>query len=228
MNDQGRYGDFFPFSEPMHGRVACEHSGNCVSCVACEHSVGLAQGNEVMAKTVKSAATYWKTLRGSYMIRCDNSAAKTQRVYSWERQTFEHIETRCFEGNREAAKGFARLCLKIALRKLKTLHDMPDETIETFRKGCSIRFADVYEKFCCGGTNGVFFCKWGWQGWTIAHEIAHFIDAKEAEYTNDRRAGHGTDWLGWYRFLLVEACGYSKALIVDPSLAKAGLRYRSI
>lgn len=173
------------------------------------------------------AARYWVDLRGSYMVRCDNRDAKTQRVYQWERQTFQAIETRRFEGNREAAKGFARLCLKIALRKLKALHNVHDDKLEAFRKDCSIRFASVTERFCCGGTNGVFFADWGWVGWTIAHEIAHFIDAKEAEYTRDRRAGHGTDWIGWYRFLLVEACGYDRKM-VDQSLDAAGLRYRSI
>jgi hypothetical protein len=200
---------FLPFSKPIHMRV------------------GLAQGNEDMRNRNTPAARYWNDLRGSHLVRCDNRDAKTQRIYAWERAAFQYRCTRDFKGNREAAKGFARLCLKIALKRLKAIHGVSDELLAVYRKECSIRFASVTERFCCGGTNGVFFANWGWVGWTIAHEIAHFIDAKEAEYTSDRRAGHGTDWLGWYRFLLVEACGFNREY-VDRTLDEAKLRYRSI
>ncbi len=167
---------------------------------------------------------YFKDLRGSSMVRTDNSDAKTKACYRWERATFQGKEKRNFIGNREAAKGFARLCFKVALKRLAAKHNLTAETVDKIRSRWSLRMAREHHRFSCAGTNGAFLCGWGWVDWVIAHEVAHFIDAKEAEFLHDRRAGHGMHWLGWYAFLLADVCGYEN---VGASLAAARLRFHA-
>lgn len=156
--------------------------------------------------------------------------SKRQRCYDWENS---HLRGKSATGaqanwrvstdgdgepfkDRNAAKGFARLCVKVGLKRLEThlaerLGEGRAKAItkaarETFRA----HFTKDKRNACCGGINGVYFAEWGWTKTIIAHEVAHFIDHQESAALKHVRAGHGEHWLGWFVFLLEDVCKFNR------------------
>lgn len=132
-----------------------------------------------------------------------------KRCYRWEWETTPKLGKRDYSGSRKAAKGLARLAAKVAVRKLQTRHGLSDERTKAILETFRAHFTNEPIQRCWGGAGGVFFAGWGWTDWVILHEVAHWIDHHEAFYLGKSRAGHGPDWLGWFRYLLIEVGGYS-------------------
>jgi hypothetical protein len=155
-----------------------------------------------------------KDIRGTRLFSGMRDTVR-QKSYNWE---FRNLRGKAFDGtftDKDAAKGFARLCMKVGLRRLEARLILGNAseagTAKAFiaRKRAEYRahFTKENRRTCHAGTNGAYFACWGWTKVIIAHEIAHFVDICEAEYLHNKRPGHGADWLGWFSFLLVDVVG---------------------
>lgn len=170
-----------------------------------------------------------KDIRGSFALANMRDTNRT-KSYKWQWETIDLLPTNGRFAEKDAAKGFARLCMKIGLRRLETRlveggmsAELAALKIKARRDDYRAHFTTEGGSKCLGGRNGVYFAKWGWTKDIIAHEVAHFIDIAEAEITNKKRAGHGPDWLGWFTFLLVDCVGVDFATIHKGQVLR-GLR----
>jgi hypothetical protein len=167
--------------------------------------------------------------------------ARAQKCYRWEACAFDKRASKRERDlysvpsyampagtftDRQAAKGFARLCMKIGVRKLAEKHNLSAEKADAIRADFKVRMTKDNFRFCLGGLGGVYFAAWGWDKATICHEVAHFVDHWEREIVREYRTGHSPEWLGWHVFLLVEAGRFDKAKVIE-SLSVHRLRWAS-
>jgi hypothetical protein len=128
--------------------------------------------------------------------------------------------------SREAAKGLARLMVKVALRRLAAKHNLTPEMVAKVRGTYKSRFTKERRNKCWAGLNGTYFADWGWNPSTIAHEVAHWAHMMELEITRSARkeTAHGPEWLGWFALL---ASDVNRVPLADLSatVSAAGLRF---
>jgi hypothetical protein len=135
---------------------------------------------------------------------------RRQKVYRWE----DHCPLNPGKPvERNVAKGLARLCAKVALRRLAGALKLPPAKVEAIRSDFKARFTKEANRYSFGGLGGVYFAKGGWTPWIIAHEVAHWIDTWELEILKTPRTAHGPHWLGWYVFLLIDVMKVDEAAL---------------
>jgi hypothetical protein len=155
---------------------------------------------------------------------------RARKCYGWEgAATRQGIQPGPFAAtdccvSREIGKGLARLMAKVALRKLVAKHGLEQVLVDRIRADFKSRFTREDLAWCFGGLRGVYFSKWGWRPWIIAHEVAHWVDHWEREIVRQERTGHSAEWLGWYAFLLVDVVHVDQSAL-SASLKAAGLRF---
>lgn len=146
--------------------------------------------------TAKKISAYFRRKRDSNRQRC----------YQWE---FDHLRpTAGTYKNRQAAKGYARLCAKVAIKELLRLNIIQNsDTLEYVRKSFKAAITKEEHPLCLGCRCGVYIAKWGWSDVVIAHEVAHWADqwahglsAPAGTFTSYE--AHGPKWRGWFAFIL--------------------------
>lgn len=133
-----------------------------------------------------------------------------QRSYNCE---FKHL--RPISGvfkDRGAAKGYARLCAKIAIRRMvETGLIKDDATRDRVRASFTAAFTKETIGRCDANNSGAYFAKWGWTDCIIAHEVAHWADhwahllSKPQPFIKAYWEGHGPRWRGWFTYILAAA-----------------------
>jgi hypothetical protein len=131
-----------------------------------------------------------------------------QRCYDWENK-FLRPHMTVFDRN--TAKGYARLCVKIAIRQMRVMFpQMTEADADTVRASFKAAFTKETIGHCNANAAGAYFAKWGWTDVIIAHEVAHWAD----QWAHKLRGnpgfsvpfeGHGPRWRGWFVFLLSRA-----------------------
>ncbi|PBB68130.1 hypothetical protein CK228_13555 [Mesorhizobium sp. WSM4312] len=150
-------------------------------------------------QAVRNASIKW-TVRDSNRQRSYNSEAK-------------HLHPKAGRfADRQAAKGFARLCAKIAIRHMVAtgvIADYDKVTQEAVRASFKAALTKEDRAVCDGCSGGVYFARWGWADTTIAHEVAHWADQWAHKLggraTLSSYEPHGAKWRGWYTFILAAA-----------------------
>jgi hypothetical protein len=173
------------------------------------------------ATDLRKASVIRASLRGSY--RWNKRDSVRQRSLDWENCNLRGMGPDGSFAYRDGAKGFARLCVKIALRRLKARHNMTEEAVTEVRSSFMARFVVTDERKSWGGLSGIYMASWAWTKVIIAHEVAHWIDGHDMNLSDAYRAGHGAEWMGWFHVLLTEAVGFTDAYLTE-TLAKNGLR----
>ncbi|KAA3452741.1 hypothetical protein C7I87_00750 [Mesorhizobium sp. SARCC-RB16n] len=148
---------------------------------------------------VRHASIQW-TVRDGNRQRCYNSEAARL-----------HPRAGKFD-DRQAAKGFARLCAKIAIRHMiatGVIADYDKVTQEVVRASFKVAMTKESRAVCDGCSAGVYFAKWGWTDTIITHEVAHWADQWAhklgGKATLSAYEPHGPKWRGWYTYLLAAA-----------------------
>ncbi len=153
---------------------------------------------------------FWAARRRTYTGRVILRSARDshrQRCYDWENASLRPIQTAF--ADRQAAKGYARLCMKVALRLLLSLH--PDKANEALMRA-SFKAAFTKERLskCNANASGAYFAAWGWTDAIIAHEVAHWADQWDHKLSGGSGfsvayEGHGPKWRGWFVYILSNA-----------------------
>lgn len=132
-----------------------------------------------------------------------------QRCYNWE---FKHLRpTQGVFADRAAAKGYARLCVKIAIRHMKSLGLIKSDIVEeAIRASFKAAFTTESLAKCNANASGAYFAKWGWTDVIIAHEVAHWADQWAHKLRGNPGFGveyepHGPRWRGWFVHILAHA-----------------------
>lgn len=135
--------------------------------------------------------------------------SKRQRCYDWENKHLRPQQS-AFE-TRQAAKGYARLCAKVAIRHMQEIGLIQTEAVaEGVRKSFMAAFTKERLRHCNANATGAYFAAWGWTDVIIAHEVAHWADqwAHKLSVHPFKRADyipHGPNWLGWFGYILANA-----------------------
>jgi len=125
--------------------------------------------------------------------------ANRRRCYQWEHETLRPYQRKY--DTRQAAKGFARLCSKVAVKRLVDRHEgaNPELIRETFKAA----FTMENLRRCDAAEGGCYFASWGWSDVIIAHEVAHWADRWDHHLSRQATfEGHGPKWRGWFAFIL--------------------------
>lgn len=161
-------------------------------------------------------ASFWKERNSQYRVLAGVGAhithardANRKRCYAWENKHLRPLQTRL---EKQAAKGYARLCVKIAIRKMREMGIITtDHAAENVRASFKSAFTQENIRRCDASEVGSYFAKWGWTDVIIAHEIAHWADrwAHKLAAPLDQRyvahEGHGPRWRGWFVYILAHA-----------------------
>lgn len=149
---------------------------------------------------------FWKERHRVYTNRVYLRSVRDsnrQRCYNWEFEHLRPLQSK-FE-DRQAAKGFARLCMKVALRQLLALYPEANEAL--IRASFKAALTKENQRKCNANAAGAYFAAWGWTDVIIAHEVAHWAD----QWAHKLRGnpgfsvdyeGHGPRWRGWFAFIL--------------------------
>lgn len=160
------------------------------------------------------------------------SDPRANKCYEWEVRYSQITHASKNSANdlpRGVAKGVARLCAKVALRRLTAKYGLSPESQEKIRSSFKARFCDSQPlpgALAAGCRAGVIFARGGWSPGIIAHEVAHWADDWEMVITNEfrKRTAHGPKWLGWYVFLLIDVIKVDETALRD-SLRQVRLRF---
>lgn len=157
--------------------------------------------------------TFWKDRHGAVRnasIKWTVRDSSRQRSYNCE---YKHLRPLAGRFNdRQAAKGFARLCAKIAIKRMietGVIADYDMVTQEAVRASFKAALTKEDRANCDGCSAGVYFAKWGWTDCVIAHEVAHWADQWAHKLggrkTLDNYEPHGAKWRGWFTYILCKA-----------------------
>lgn len=155
-----------------------------------------------------------------------------QRCYDWENETLRPHQS-AYE-SRQAAKGFARLCSKIAIKKLEERGLVNEEQRSILVNSFKAAFTNERLGKCNANLVGAYFANWGWTDVIIAHEVAHWADQWARVLDPKRRTtaheGHGPHWRGWFIHILSDAKPkLSEALLDDTAtIMRRGLDERRL
>lgn len=143
-----------------------------------------------------------------------------QRCYNWENK---HLRPVSKTFDRQAAKGYARLCVKIAIRHMRELGLITsDEVADMVRGSFQMAFTKERIGHCNANNTGAYFAAWGWTDVIIAHEIAHWADQWAHKLTTANPFAlvpyepHGPKWRGWFAYLLANAGLKAMPDLLDP------------
>jgi hypothetical protein len=131
-----------------------------------------------------------------------------QRCYNWENK---HLRPGSKSMDQQEAKGYARLCVKAAIRHMRGSGLIKsDEDAEKVRSSFRAAFTKETLSHCNANAAGAYFAKWGWTDVIIAHEVAHWADqwAHRLSANPGVRVPyepHGPKWRGWFVFILASA-----------------------
>lgn len=154
---------------------------------------------------------FWKERRSVRTNRVglrSQRDSNRQRCYDWENKFLRPLQS---ELSRQVAKGYARLCVKIAIRQFRVMYpQMTDLDAETIRASFKAAFTKETIGHCNANAAGAYFAKWGWTDVIIAHEVAHWADQWAHKLAGNPGfsvpfEGHGPKWRGWFCFLLSNA-----------------------
>ncbi|AMD58902.1 hypothetical protein AWN88_11275 [Agrobacterium tumefaciens] len=143
-----------------------------------------------------------------------------QRCYKWEWKDLRPIQKKL---GYDEARGYARLCAKIAIRRMRETGLMKsDEVADEVRASFKAAFTKERLKRCDGSAHGVYFAEWGWTDVIIAHEVAHWADQWAHRLSGNLAFGrvdyeaHGPLWRGWFVHILAHAGLRSMVGLLDP------------
>ncbi|AIK68471.1 hypothetical protein Lo5R7ANS_01 [Mesorhizobium phage vB_MloP_Lo5R7ANS] len=150
----------------------------------------------------------WRTAGiGGGLATCRDS--NRQRSYDCENKHLRPLSGK-FD-NRQAAKGFARLCANIAIRRMVETGLIKSDTMrDAVRSSFTAAFTKEAIGHCNANATGAYFASWGWTDAIIAHEVAHWADqwAHKLGCPPTVRASyepHGAKWRGWFTYILCKA-----------------------
>jgi hypothetical protein len=158
-------------------------------------------------------AEFWKDRRATVRhasIQWTVRDSNRQRSYNCEYKHLRPIAGK-FD-DRQAAKGFARLCAKIAIRRMietAVIADYDKVTQDAVRASFKAALTKENLAVCDGCSAGVYFAAWGWTDCVIAHEVAHWADQWAHKLggreTLSNYEPHGPKWRGWFTYILTAA-----------------------
>jgi hypothetical protein len=156
-------------------------------------------------------AKFWQSRQGTRTNRVGLRTLRDsnrQRCYDWENK---HLRPHMTTFKRDAAKGYARLCVKIAIRQMRVMFpQMTEADAEAVRASFKAAFTKERIGRCDASEIGAYFAGWGWTDAIIAHEVAHWADRWAHRLSGNPGfqvdfEGHGPKWRGWFAFLLSQA-----------------------
>jgi len=161
-----------------------------------------------------------------------------QRCYNWENKCLRPFQKAM---TRQEAKGYARLCVKAAIRTMRETGLIKSDAVaDMVRASFTAAFTTETIGHCNANAQGAYFAKWGWTDVIIAHEVAHWAD----QWAHKLRGGvfpavvtyepHGPRWRGWFLHLLKDVGMRDRSKLAGlldaegmpaRSMAEAGLRF---
>lgn len=168
------------------------------------------------------------SLGGSlYSVRDSNR----QRCYKWEFKELRPIQKTL---SYDEARGYARLCVKIAIRQMRAGGLIQsDDAAAVVRASFKAAFTKESLQKCNANASGAYFARWGWTDVIVAHEVAHWADQwahklSAKPFQRVSYEGHGPKWRGWFVFILSHAGLRAMPGLIDPVQAAQRMMTESL
>lgn len=156
------------------------------------------------------------TLGGSLRLVRDTNR---QRCYNWEFKELRPIQKKL---SYDEARGYARLCVKIAIRQMRAIGLIKSDAVaDEVRASFKAAFTKENQRKCNANAVGAYFAAWGWTDVIVAHEVAHWADQwahklSAKPFQRVSYEGHGPKWRGWFVFILSNAGLRAMPGLIDP------------
>lgn len=180
---------------------------------------------------------FWKTRQKPGVVSLGSPLQSTrdsnrQRCYNWEFKELRPIQKKF---DYDAARGYARLCCKIAIRRMRETGLIASDLVaDEVRDSFKAAFTKENIRRCDGSAAGVYFAEWGWTDVIIAHEVAHWADQWAHRLSGNTPFGrvsyepHGPKWRGWFIHILSHAGMKALPGLLNPVEATKSMMMRTM